>query len=497
MKKLFAILCVLAMLCMLCVPAFAVEGVTSLAIVGTGIPGVGDWDPANAAGEMEEVEAGIFVKEITLAADSTMTFKFAANDNWDVNFGGATVVADEAVAMTQGGGDMIVSVNKETTLKFTVDVNGDSATMLVEGDGIVGAPEAPATLETLYIVGSGIPGVGDWNPSDEAGLLEEVEDGIFVKELTLAAGTSMQFKFAGNGSWNSGFNFGTASIVLGEACDMMNDGGSSNMTLDAAEEMTVKITVDTTALADGGNATILVEEVEVEDPVVDPTTPSEEVTEPSEEVTEPSEEVTEPSEEVTEPSEEVTEPSEEITEPSEDPSVPAEDDGMVTVYAKVPASWGGANCWAWSGSTNAFESWPGNAMTLEGDWYTIQIPNWVDSIIVNWEGDANKTPDTAIEAGKDVWLVVADDNTATPYYEEPSVEDMPTTPADPAPSEPAGDDTTAGTDATTQPTEDPEAAAKLEAEKTAKRNRTLIILGISLLVIVGIACVLSIPKKIT
>ena len=41
MKKILAILCVLAMLSMLCVPALAVEGVDTLSIVGTGLPLIG------------------------------------------------------------------------------------------------------------------------------------------------------------------------------------------------------------------------------------------------------------------------------------------------------------------------------------------------------------------------------------------------------------------------------------------------------------------------
>ena len=62
MKKMIAIALVL-MLCIsaLSVSAFAVfDTVESLAVVGTGIPGVGEWKPGDPAGDMTEVSEGIW-----------------------------------------------------------------------------------------------------------------------------------------------------------------------------------------------------------------------------------------------------------------------------------------------------------------------------------------------------------------------------------------------------------------------------------------------------
>ncbi len=143
------------------------------------------------------------------------------------------------------------------------------------------------TVESLAVVGTGIPGVGEWKTDDPAGDMTEVSDGIWEKTLDLTAGTSMKFKVAGNDTWDDSCNFGSATIVLGEKADLECSGGSGDMPFTAEKDMTIKITVDLT----GDVATILVAEVTdgetpVEPPVEEPTEPSEDPTEPTEEPTE-------------------------------------------------------------------------------------------------------------------------------------------------------------------------------------------------------------------
>lgn len=112
------------------------------------------------------------------------------------------------------------------------------------------------TVQSLAIVGDGIPGVKSWDPADPAGDFTEVSDGIWVKTLECPAGTSMKFKVAGNDKWDDTCNFGSATIVLGEKADLTCSGGSSDMPFTVTEAMTLKITVDLT----GDTATILVED---------------------------------------------------------------------------------------------------------------------------------------------------------------------------------------------------------------------------------------------
>ena len=122
----------------------------------------------------------------------------------------------------------------------------------------VAAFAAPDGLNSLTIVGDSIPGVKSWDPADTAGDMTEVSDSVYEITLAIPAGTTMKFKFAGNHDWNSGYNLGSASIALGTAAELTNDGGSSDMSFAPTSDITVKITVDLNPLANGGNATVLV-----------------------------------------------------------------------------------------------------------------------------------------------------------------------------------------------------------------------------------------------
>lgn len=95
----------------------------------------------------------------------------------------------------------------------------------------------------------------------------------------------------------------------------------------------------------------------------------------------------------------------------------------VTVYAQVPSDWESPCCWAWSApdGTNAFSSWPGEAFTTDGTWYTIEVPGWINSVIINANGGKVQTTDLSVEKGKDAWVVVTDAENATVSYTEPTV----------------------------------------------------------------------------
>ena len=114
----------------------------------------------------------------------------------------------------------------------------------------------------------------------------------------------------------------------------------------------------------------------------------------------------------------------------EDPDAP--DAEPITVHAQVPADWDAPCCWAWSApdGTNAFSAWPGEAMTEgEDGWYSIEVPGWINSIIINANEGGVQTSDLSVEVGKDVWISVADAENATVSYEQPSGEAPEATPA--------------------------------------------------------------------
>lgn len=152
----------------------------------------------------------------------------------------------------------------------------------------------------------------------------------------------------------------------------------------------------------------------------------------------------------------------------------------ITVHAQIPADWEAPCCWAWSApdGTNAFTSWPGEALTLDGDWYTIQVPGWINSVIINGNEGTVQTTDLSVEAGKSIWIVVTDAEKAVVSYEEPAAEAAPV-------------ETAAET------TEAPAAATEPAPAAEENGSNTGVIIGVVAAVVVlgGAAVVLARKKK--
>lgn len=168
----------------------------------------------------------------------------------------------------------------------------------------------------------------------------------------------------------------------------------------------------------------------------------------------------------------------------EDPNKAVPD---ITVHAQVPADWSAPGCWAWSApdGTNAFAAWPGEALTQDGDWYTVTAPGWINSVIINANEGSVQTVDVSVEAGKDLWLVVpaepGEDGkyTATVAYEEPAAGEV-------APVEteaPAAD----------APATEPEATEPAPAEEGG--NATGWIIGGIAVVALGGGAAVAVSKK--
>ncbi|MCL1965386.1 MAG: starch-binding protein [Firmicutes bacterium] len=105
----------------------------------------------------------------------------------------------------------------------------------------------------------------------------------------------------------------------------------------------------------------------------------------------------------------------------EDPDMLKAED--ITVYAKAPEGWEAPCLWAWShpDGTNAFQSWPGEPLTFgEDGWYSITVPGWINSVILNANAGTVQTSDLSVEVGRDIYLVVKAADDAVIAYEEPA-----------------------------------------------------------------------------
>ena len=104
-----------------------------------------------------------------------------------------------------------------------------------------------------------------------------------------------------------------------------------------------------------------------------------------------------------------------------------EESQMIPVAVKVPENWQMPCLWAWADDgTNAFEAWPGEALTaMEDGWHYTYVPAFVQNVIVNANNgtdNAVQTDGLIVEAGKPVWITVAEDKTAEISYEKKSGE---------------------------------------------------------------------------
>lgn len=118
--------------------------------------------------------------------------------------------------------------------------------------------------ESFALVGSGLPGIQQWDPADPAGDMEKVNYSYFDYEIVLevTAGTSMSFKFAGNDQWDEEWTFGGSGLVIGQPTDLVQGSGSNNLQLSVTEDCLLRFTVDFNAYYAGeGNATVLVTKV--------------------------------------------------------------------------------------------------------------------------------------------------------------------------------------------------------------------------------------------
>lgn len=100
-------------------------------------------------------------------------------------------------------------------------------------------------------------------------------------------------------------------------------------------------------------------------------------------------------------------------------SAPAND--SVTVYVFTPVDWSDVYVWAWKdGGQDAFPAWPGIQATHnpQAECVSASVPAWIDRLVISTQGGSVQTADLTVEAGKDVWLAVTEEEVYI-YYENP------------------------------------------------------------------------------
>ena len=99
--------------------------------------------------------------------------------------------------------------------------------------------------------------------------------------------------------------------------------------------------------------------------------------------------------------------------------VPPAETEMINVYVIIDSETA-PMAWAWGANGDVFETWPGVAMTAEGDMWKIEVPKGTTGFIAN-NGNGTQTSDITIDGTKDCWITVsADYKTVEVSYEAPS-----------------------------------------------------------------------------
>lgn len=255
MKRLFALLCAIACLCCLAVPVFAANDAVTIHVYAPS-----DWSDVRLwiwdDNDQNPDTAG------TWPGNFAMT---KGDDGWysvEIPAGYPNMLVNGNNGGVQTGDIKGVDITKEVWIV----VNNDKTTQVFDAkpDDVVlpgDAPVEPAALESLALVGDGIPGVGTWIVEDAAGDMTKESDTVYTKEIAVTAGITMKFKIAGNDSWDSGYNYGGAeegaTVAVGTAMDLTGGAESKDLTLTTDKDCTLKFTV---TLTDGA-ASLLVEEV--------------------------------------------------------------------------------------------------------------------------------------------------------------------------------------------------------------------------------------------
>lgn len=195
------------------------HGPDSLALVGSGLPGIRTWEPADPAGDMIEVAENVYEKLLNCPAETAMNFKIAGNDCWDDrwNFGHTSLVLGQKVPLRCAGDstDMQLFVEEACTLRFTVDLNpmitGGNATLLVE-------KVAPVVFR---VVGNA-DWMGSWCSDSDAGLMTQIRSGVYQKRFSNVTPGSYEFRITKNGTWDESWGNGISNytIYVPKTCDV-------------------------------------------------------------------------------------------------------------------------------------------------------------------------------------------------------------------------------------------------------------------------------------
>lgn len=374
-KLLSLVLTLVLILTMLPMTALAA---TNYYVAGTSSLCGEDWDCA--ADKMTAKGDGTYTITFKNVPAGTQQFK-VTDGTWDNSWG------------KDGGTNNYVFENSKAG-DVTITFNPNTKEIKVSGAG-VGAYVFAANSITAVGAGAGAFLNGaKWEQNNASNHMTN-NNGVWSITYTGVAAGTYEFKFAANDAWTDSWGTG-AEVEVGTKTDIHYNGQNSKLVV-TEDNTTVTLYLDLTAY--------------------DAASTSGAVTW-----------VTFGADAGSDDKEDNTGDNNDNTGDNNNDNTGAEDKDDTTVEPKDTVTvyvTGVKNpsLWAWGAEGNVFAEWPGQALTADGAWYKTEVPGWTTGLVVNWDNAATQTKDITIEAGKDVWVTIAADGTATVSYTAPAIKD--------------------------------------------------------------------------
>ena len=346
----------------------------------------------NASGEFNAM---------TKKSDGTYELKLtnvAAANNYQLKVVGLETGKDAAWYGDANGQN--VTFNVTAACDVTITFNPETKEIKVTGEKVAFANELNVGYWAAVGNGSGswLNGA-TWKPAEAANKMT-ANGKVYTITFKNVAKGSLEVKFAADGDWAHNFgNNGTDALAadkLGTAIDAKYNGDNFKFT-NPYDKADITLTLDLTNFnfADKSGAKVTIALAEVTS--TGDETPGGDTTPGGDDTTGDD-----------------TTGGDSTTGGDTTPGGTTTPDEVteITVYAKVPENWDGPGVWAWNDKQeNAFEAWPGLAMTQgEDGWWYAKVPAWVENIIINAHGGAWQTADLDLEKLEmDVWVEVTVD----------------------------------------------------------------------------------------
>lgn len=305
---------------------------------------MGNWYSDSDAGLMTRIDDGVYHAYFEKVQPGHYEFRITVNGVWDDSI---------------GYGDYS---------NFTLDLSKTSNVYVTyyEESGAVDIYHSRSDgfgPDSLALVGTGLPGINEWDPADPAGDMTEIADLVYQKTLDYKAGPFIEFKIVGNDSWNEQWNLGGTDLVLNQIAYLNSSPYDCNLQLYLEEDCRLVFTVDLRPMLDGGYATLLVERLE-------PPTP--------------------------------------------------EQGRFLTVLA--PDSWNNAYIYTWD--PVSYGDFPGMALSYDGTYYWKMISSHETNMVISGyrdDGTLRMTNDIHLSVGiQPVTIVIREDGTHTVIYNDGS-----------------------------------------------------------------------------